>query len=815
MEAFAKDLSTQFVCNLGGAFAEAIRSFSLATPDATEAQLPEFERRILGPLTRLKPGTSVRIVLDGLDSLATKARTELLRFLNKLLDDPLLARVRLVVTASSEQELPNGAKIIRAPEQAERETLERYLLKRNCSEQDVPFILDQSQGNWLVAKFLANKASCAAEGITCIAVQRNLDQFWDHMLEDRQVGAAPRLAKEPMAQIVCILAAAGRGPLLPVCLLLETSRRLGAVGDMKDLRDYLARLNDILVRVSPGTSEERVGLFHSRLVEFVVDKKYKKSVAASRDVIIQVLEEHAGETEAVKRFAIEHEPDLFLAQNRPEEALASVRHWDGEIRRRGENLNRWRAWKDSFAEKLTDRHPCTLSVRAELAERLGKCGQEKRAWTELNEVLKLQISAYGDDRHFEALKTRHYLTHWIGPSVGSEHALSHALRLLPDEFMALGANARDVFKTRHNIAYWEGQSGDRRKAREDFKNLLRDEERDPSQGLGKTDPDTLRTRHGFAFWTGICGNAKEALRLFQELLADQEATQGAEDVETLKTRDNVAHWTGHVGKHEEACKLYESLLPLRKRVLGSDDPDTLRTRRSIAFWKGRSGRVLEALQESLDLLEDLRSSPIEHTHEDTLRTLEHVALWTGITGSPSEALTLADGVRKSWEQKRCADHPDLFFVRHLIAYLQMARGNAKEAFEEAERLLADMKRDYCELAERHPDTMLLRHNIARWVGQTGDPCRATELLKAVADDREKVLGGEHPDTLETKYYVMFWQMQCVDSKNTLDEAARMRDLLAQQDTSLNLGPYAPLKIRLRVFLESLERFGATSKGSSP
>jgi predicted metal-dependent hydrolase len=79
----------------------------------------------------------------------------------------------------------------------------------------------------------------------------------------------------------------------------------------------------------------------------------------------------------------------------------------------------------------------------------------------------------------------------------------------------------------------------------------------------------------------------------------------------------------------------------------------------------------------------------------------------------------------------------------------MARGNAKEAFEEAERLLADMKRDYCELAERHPDTMLLRHNIARWVGQTGDPCRATELIMAVADDRDKVLGGELPDTIET------------------------------------------------------------------
>jgi Tetratricopeptide repeat len=53
------------------------------------------------------------------------------------------------------------------------------------------------------------------------------------------------------------------------------------------------------------------------------------------------------------------------------------------------------------------------------------------------------------------------------------------------------------------------------------------------------------------------------------------------------------------------------------------------------------------------------------------------------------------------------------------------------------------------LGPDHPETLTARHNIAMRTKQAGDLRGAVEQLAAVYDDRVRVLGPQHPDTIIT------------------------------------------------------------------
>ena len=53
------------------------------------------------------------------------------------------------------------------------------------------------------------------------------------------------------------------------------------------------------------------------------------------------------------------------------------------------------------------------------------------------------------------------------------------------------------------------------------------------------------------------------------------------------------------------------------------------------------------------------------------------------------------------------------------------------------------------LGPDHPGTLVARHNIARWRGESGDVAGALAALQEVLDDRVRVLGPDHPSVLTT------------------------------------------------------------------
>ncbi|RSM38071.1 hypothetical protein DMB66_59230, partial [Actinoplanes sp. ATCC 53533] len=67
------------------------------------------------------------------------------------------------------------------------------------------------------------------------------------------------------------------------------------------------------------------------------------------------------------------------------------------------------------------------------------------------------------------------------------------------------------------------------------------------------------------------------------------------------------------------------------------------------------------------------------------------------------------------------------------------------------------------LGPDHPDTLIVRANLAGWTGEAGDVAAARDQYAALLPISERVLGPDHPDTLATRNNVVFWRAQAYRS----------------------------------------------------
>jgi len=86
-------------------------------------------------------------------------------------------------------------------------------------------------------------------------------------------------------------------------------------------------------------------------------------------------------------------------------------------------------------------------------------------------------------------------------------------------------------------------------------------------------------------------------------------------------------------------------------------------------------------------------------------------------------------------------------VRDELAYYIGQADDHTTALELYEAVAADRTRVF---GADHPDTLISRHNIAFNTGQTGDCSTALELYEAVIADQTRILGAEHPHTVITR-----------------------------------------------------------------
>ena len=143
------------------------------------------------------------------------------------------------------------------------------------------------------------------------------------------------------------------------------------------------------------------------------------------------------------------------------------------------------------------------------------------------------------------------------------------------------------------------------------------------------------------------------------------------------------------------------------------------------------------------------------------------------------------------------DHPDTLMVRNNLAFAYRSVGRFDEAIELYERVLADQERV---LGPDHPDTLITRNNLAGAYHSAGRFDEAIELFEWVLADRVRVLGPDHPDTLATRNNLAF----AYHSAGHFDEAVNAWEELLP-DCRRVLGLEHPLTKQVEKNLEAAKR----------
>ncbi|MEU4428915.1 tetratricopeptide repeat protein [Actinoplanes sp. NPDC024001] len=79
------------------------------------------------------------------------------------------------------------------------------------------------------------------------------------------------------------------------------------------------------------------------------------------------------------------------------------------------------------------------------------------------------------------------------------------------------------------------------------------------------------------------------------------------------------------------------------------------------------------------------------------------------------------------------------------------------------------------LGPDHPDTLVARHEAARWHGVAGDPGRALAAFQRLLTDLLRVSGPEHPNTLSARHEIAVWRAESGDLKRALAELRSVLD----------------------------------------
>jgi hypothetical protein len=100
-----------------------------------------------------------------------------------------------------------------------------------------------------------------------------------------------------------------------------------------------------------------------------------------------------------------------------------------------------------------------------------------------------------------------------------------------------------------------------------------------------------------------------------------------------------------------------------------------------------------------------------------------------------------------------------------------------------------------QLGSDHPDTLTTRSNLARWLGEAGQPAQAADQYRDLLDDRLRVLGPDHPHTLTARGNLAYMLGEAGQPAQAADQ---YRDLLT--DALRVLGPDHPGTLAARANL---------------
>ncbi len=541
-------------------FAQATRRAQAGLSAEERLGLSALELGVVRPLQQIGHGP-IRIAIDGVDGSAVGLAGLLAPVLAELAGSttPL---VELIVTGRPGWTI-EGARPVPVNRATDAD-LATYFALRGVAVHRPSALLKRSDGNWLVARLLADLLEGGTE-LEDIPTG-GLGPLYEAHLNVIVDGDEERW-REQLAPMLGILAAAGVGPVIPVTLAAAASG-LGGV----TARDILVRLRSIVTRSQAGDPDEHAGCFHQTLVGWLEgtapdSRIVDVDVAGSHTQIIAALEAEEAPTNATLRYRRNALYAHLLAVGRVRDAFIALADHTFDLPR--DNLAHWQGGEDLLRKRLKPGHPYVLIAQSKVAFWWAEAGDVKESIRLFRKLLPRARKTLGAD-HQLVLQCRNSIAQGISEMGRKKEALRLLSELLPDAVRVLGTESRGVFTIRNNIAYLVGELGNHSDALSLSESLLRDREK----AFGPDDEDVLASRHAVATCIANVGRTEEALELLVQLLPDRKRIIGPHNPYILPTRHNIAMLVADLGRRSEAIGLHQEVLVDSERMLGPDHPST-------------------------------------------------------------------------------------------------------------------------------------------------------------------------------------------------------------------------------------------------
>ncbi|MFE2174641.1 tetratricopeptide repeat protein [Kitasatospora sp. NPDC059462] len=253
-----------------------------------------------------------------------------------------------------------------------------------------------------------------------------------------------------------------------------------------------------------------------------------------------------------------------------------------------------------------------------------------------------------------------------------------------------------------------------------------------------THPDLLVTRRHFARVLRDLGEFEAARAELEEVLAIECERAGETHPGALNARHDLALVLAATGESEAARAAFEAVLAARRAAFGDAHPFTLATRHELAQILHDQGELAAARAEFEAILA-VRDAASGRNHPGTLVTWHRLALVLRDLGEAEAARAEFEAILAARRGGLGEDAPESPADFAKIAQLLYDLGELEEARAAYELALANRK----ERSETHPDTLVIRHNLAVVRLTLGELEAALAELKAVVAHERERWGDTH------------------------------------------------------------------------
>lgn len=262
---------------------------------------------------------------------------------------------------------------------------------------------------------------------------------------------------------------------------------------------------------------------------------------------------------------------------------------------------------------------------------------------------------------------------------------------------------------------------------------------DPSRRVAQLDLAALLNLRGA--WRHAEEQAREVLEWSQRYNGERHAN-------TLAARHNLALSLDRQGRWVEAEPLFRRNHETARGWLGEADPFTLNALGGIASNLTLQGRGDEA-QSHLEVLVDLAHQRYGPDHETSMVASTNLATQLRENGDVSGAETMTRDLVDRISSTLGPRHQLAHINRYNLAEMLFVEARYREAASIARSARAEMA---ASLGDDHLFTLVTDAVLGASLAHLDDP-EGVRLLREVIERESRVLGADHPNTLEARFHL--------------------------------------------------------------